>query len=115
MINGFKEEKRAVTLITPLGNFRTWSISSSYERAAGMVFTAISVQLGFCWLFCPHQGEFTLEISGPFSILQACGLLCLQPQRDSGALFWLSFSLQYARISHSGSCWECPTVQAEVC
>lgn len=111
MINDFIEERRTVTLITPLRNFRTWGISSSYERAAGKVFTAISVQLGFCWLFCPYQGEFTLEISGPFSILQAGGLLCLHPEGFS-ALFWLSFDLQCARISHSGSCWECPTVQA---
>lgn len=57
MINGFKEEKRAVTLITPLGNFRTWSISSSYERAAGTVFTAISSPTGLLLaLLSPPRG-----------------------------------------------------------
>ena len=117
MINDFIEERRTVTLITPLRNFRTWGISSSYERAAGKVFTAISVQLGFCWLFCPCQGEFALEISGPFSILQACGLLCLQPQRDSVHFSGcpLVFSMpELATVAPAGSALPCRPMYASM-
>lgn len=114
MIHGFIEKRSAAALITPLRNFRTWGISSSYERAAGKVFATISAQLGFCQLFCPHHEELTLETSGLFSILQACGLLYQQPQRDSGSLCQLSFSLPYARISYSGSWCKCTIMETWV-
>jgi hypothetical protein len=57
MIHGSIEKRRVAALITPWGNFRTQDLSSSYERVAGKVTAAISVQSGLQSALLSPLGE----------------------------------------------------------